>query len=389
MIKSLEGIRGIAALIVALYHLKIGVDHFSLIRNGYLFVDLFFVLSGFVMYASYASSISTMADLRPFLVRRIGRLVPLLLFSTLFFVLVANAIVVAKRVALEAGYASVLHSPEQANFLIPAASEIIATLTLTHGMGVFDRLILNTPSWSISVEFYAYVLFAALCILLMAKARIAAFVAFSAIGFVVSVWASVSIHDCLEQKGCLSLTYDFAFPRAVYAFFLGALVASFSGAAKRNFETLQLPALAVLTFLLLVVDAHPVVSFFFPLVFAVLILSIGHDGGFISYFLKPRMLQILGQRSYSVYLMHMPLLLLFENLVKRVDGIALSIAVLLLYVAVLVVVSGWTYRFIEDPLRIRFNRLASQLSRSSSSQPMKMGELHEHSPISADRPEKT
>lgn len=389
MIKSLEGIRGIAALIVALYHLEVGADHFSIIRNGYLFVDLFFVLSGFVMYASYASSLSTTVDFRAFLIRRIGRLMPLLIFSTLFFVFVANVIVLAKRAVLSYGSTSILHSPEQADFLIPAASEVIATLTLTHGMGVFDRLILNTPSWSISVEFYAYVLFAALCLLLVAKKRIAAFAILSVIGLVISIWASVMIHDCLVQKGCLSLTYDFAFPRAVHSFFMGALVACFSHAMSRSFESLQLPACGMLVVLLSVVDAYPIVSFAFPLAFAILILSICHDEGRVASILKPRFFQMLGQRSYSIYLMHMPLLLLFSNLVKRVDSGVLLIGVLLLYVAVVVTVSGWTYRFIEDPLRIRFNRLASQFSRAPANSPLNAVELREAPSLPSDPRGKT
>src|SRR3954471_3680449 len=100
MIKSLEGGRGIAAVIAALYHLHIGAHGISAIRNGYLFVDLFFVLSGFVIFAAYGSRMRNAQDLRSFLIRRIGRLLPLLLFSALAFVLTVNAIALAKTLAL-------------------------------------------------------------------------------------------------------------------------------------------------------------------------------------------------------------------------------------------------------------------------------------------------
>jgi peptidoglycan/LPS O-acetylase OafA/YrhL len=360
MIKALEGGRGVAALIVALYHLKIGTEHFGFIRHGYIFVDLFLVLSGFVIYAAYASRMTSSEDFRSFLIRRIGRLFPLLVFSSVVFVLAANAIALAKQIAFAQGYSSILNNPEALEYLIPSAAEIFSTLTLTHGMGVLDRLILNTPSWSISTEFYTYLLFAAVCLLLRGSHRLATFGVLSVIGFMISIWASVQIHDCLLQGGCLSLTYDFGFPRTVAAFFLGALACHASRTMKFNFETLQLPGLLALAILFSLADAFPVVAFAFPLAFTLLILSVRSDQGLIAGIFNLKPFQILGQRSYSIYLMHMPLLLIFENLAKRVDGLLLSTIVVLLYVTILVVVSGLTYKYIENPFRARFNRYANR-----------------------------
>lgn len=389
MIKSFEGIRGVAALIVALYHLGIGYDYFPFIRHGYLFVDLFFVLSGYVMYASYASSISTTTDLQPFLIRRIGRLVPLLIFSTVCFVLIENTIVLGKRIVISAGYADILNSPDQLAFAVPSTAEILSTLTLTHAMGVFDRLILNTPSWSISVEFYAYVLFGALCVLLSGKKRIVAFGIFACIGAAISIWASIVVHRCLEQNGCLSLTYNFGFPRALYSFFLGAILAFHQQgkSSDRDYSGLQWPALAAVSTILLLVDDYPVVSFLFPLVFAFLILSICNDAGPLAHLLGKPMLLVLGQRSYSIYLMHMPLLLVFSNLVGRADSFGPRAVLLLSYVAILIVVSGWTYRFVEDPLRLRFNRWASRCSAPRERGSLDIGELSKARAVSAERSE--
>jgi peptidoglycan/LPS O-acetylase OafA/YrhL len=364
MIRALEGGRGIAALIVALYHLKIGAEYFGFVRHGYIFVDLFLVLSGFVICSAYSSRMNTARDFRSFFIRRIGRLFPLLVFSTLFFVLAANAIVLAKNVAYSLGYASVLNNPGAREYLVPSASEIISTLTLTQGMGVFDRLILNTPSWSISTEFYTYVLFAAVCLLLAGRSRLIAFAVLGLAGFMVSVWASLRIHDCLQQGGCMSLTYDFGFPRTVFSFFLGALAYHASCVMQFDFRMLQVPGLLALAILFSLQDAFPAVAFAFPLVFTVLILSVRSDQGFLARLFNLKPFQVLGQRSYSIYLMHMPLLLFFENIARRVDGIMLGIAVLVVFVIVLVVVSGWTYKYIEDPFRAKFNRYASRAESS-------------------------
>ncbi|HZW23103.1 acyltransferase [Noviherbaspirillum sp.] len=357
MIKSIEGVRGLAALLVALYHLKIGSEYFSLIRNGYLFVDLFFVLSGFVICAAYGDAMRSGADLRQFIWRRIGRLFPLLVFSTVVFVLGSNAIVLAKKLAVSAGHAGLLNNPGALEYLVPTAGEILATLTFTHSLGLFDELILNTPSWSISVEFYTYLLFALVCLLLTGAGRIVLLAVLSLAGLIISAWASVNIHDCIAAKGCLSLTYDFGLARSIHSFCLGALAFYSSRILKMNIPAIQITVMFALFLLLTLVDYVSIAAFAFPVAFAALVLSLSKDSGPLADALKPGLFQVLGQRSYSIYLMHMPLLLIFENLTKRVSGLVSSITVLVAYVLVLYVISGWTYRFVEAPMRDWFNRL--------------------------------
>lgn len=360
MIKSFEGGRGVAALIVALYHLKIGADHFTLIRNGYLFVDLFFVLSGFVMCASYARKINSYSDFQSFFIRRVGRLLPLLIFSTVVFILASDLIVFAKRIAFDHGYAGMLHHPGALSYLIPSSFEILATLTLAHSMGLFDHLILNTPSWSISVEFYTYLVFAAICYKARNKSHPSIFFSFSVIGLIISVLASATIHGCLVKKGCLSLTYDFGFTRSLFSFFLGALAFRAGALTILQQKIGQIAGLLLLAFIFDFVDVLPALAFMSPLVFALILVTIRNDIGIFSELMKLRVFQMLGQRSYSIYLMHMSILLVFENFAKRVHGAMPSVLILVGYVAVLIWVSGWTYRFIENPMRIRFNRIGNQ-----------------------------
>jgi len=359
MIKSIEGIRGIAAIIVALYHLKIGNDYFPVIRHGYLFVDLFFVLSGFVMCANYAGKIRTIDDVGTFLIRRFGRLFPLLILSSLIFVLLANGIVFIKKIAVANGYSAFLNNPDALQYVIPSLGEALSTLTMTHSLGLFDHLILNTPTWSISTEFYTYFLFAGICSLFIQQARLAAFALLSITGLLISVWASINVHDCIaEENGCLSLTYDFGFPRCVASFFLGAIAYHSSRLFRFNPTALQITSAFSLYLLISLLDYAPVTAFVFPVAFALLVIAISTDSGPLADTLKHNLFQKLGQRSYSIYLMHMPLLLIFENFSKRTTGLISMTVVLLAYVVVLYLVSGGTYKLIENPFRLWFNRLA-------------------------------
>ncbi|MDO8299212.1 acyltransferase, partial [Lacisediminimonas sp.] len=288
MIKSLEGGRGLAALIVALYHLKIGTADWSVLRNGYLFVDLFFVLSGFVICAAYAGRMANGDDFRAFLIRRTGRLLPLLLFSTLFFILVQNGIVLAKRIAAAAGYGAALASPGALDFVTPDPAQLLAVATFTHGMGLFHDLILNTPSWSISTEFFTYLLFAAICLFAKGRARLLVFAFLSMAALAISVWASVTIHQCLVKGGCLSLTYDFGFPRTVFSFFLGTLCWHFSRIWNTDGTLFTIAGSVLLLALLTLVDGRPVLAFAFPFAFALLILGVSRDQGWLAAVLKTR-----------------------------------------------------------------------------------------------------
>ncbi|NEX61963.1 acyltransferase family protein [Noviherbaspirillum galbum] len=363
MIKSLEGLRGIAAVVVALYHLKIGINEFSAIRHGYLFVDLFFVLSGFVISKTYASRMQDGDDFRLFIARRIGRLLPLLLFSTLAVIVGTNMLVAAKRFAIASGHAGMLGSPGDIAYLVPSLGEIVSTVTFTHALGLFDHLVLNGPTWSISTEFYTYLLFAAICLIAPERKRLAVFAILSIAGLLLSIWASVVVHHCIGAGQCLALTYDFGFVRCLHAFFLGVLTQACSQRWRFDSSALQVSIAFLLFLSLALVGNVSAAAFAFPAAFAVLVLSLGEDTGPLADTLKLPLFQQLGLRSYSIYLMHEPLLLVFGNPARRATGILSASLVVILYVAALYVVSGWTYRWIEKPYRDRINRLTADSTR--------------------------
>lgn len=358
MIKSFEGGRGIAAVFVALFHLGIGASFVSPLRNGYLFVDLFFVLSGFLIYSVYSKQLENTDAFKPFIIRRFGRLFPLLVFATVAYVAGQNLVVFVKSMAVMLGYSRFFREPGLLEYSYPNAAEIVSTLSLTHGLGLFDKLILNYASWSISTEFYAYLLFASLCFLTRGRIRLAIIAMLAVLGYLLTVWASVDLHDCLTIGRCFDVSYDFGFARCVSAFFLGGLVSHFVKLIDFNANRLQIIGLVALTALFWAVDDYPILGIFFPGVFAILIVSISKDTGFLAELLKCRPFQILGERSYSIYLMHPVVLLPLMSYRDSIKGVAMSSAVLVAYLAVLWVVSGLTYRFVENPFRIIFNRIA-------------------------------
>ncbi len=143
-VKALTGLRGAAASIVAVHHflqMPISPWH-ELPLRGYLAVDVFFVLSGFVLALTYADAFAVDRGSQPyrdFLIRRVARIYPIFLVILLYTVL---------RIALQDP--SALASSG-------ALRCVVANLLLIQGWGMAPSLII--PSWSISTEMAAYLAF--------------------------------------------------------------------------------------------------------------------------------------------------------------------------------------------------------------------------------------
>jgi peptidoglycan/LPS O-acetylase OafA/YrhL len=374
MIKSFEGARGLAAVFVALYHFGVLFRAIPLIEYGYLFVDLFFVLSGFVISATYSSRITKFADLKPFMIRRFGRLFPLMVFTTILFVLAFNFAIWMKRTVVAMGYTNLFKNPEALNYMVPNVGELAGTVLFTQGMGVFDSLILNYASWSVSVEFYTYIVFALVWIMLRHRVRLFTSLLLSFVGITVAAWTSFTLHDCVRLQTCYSVTFDFGFARCIGGFFLGTLTYRLSKAIKINAATCQLAVLIAFTAFYCSVGRIPTLAFVFPLLCALLVASISHDEGFLADWLQRKPFQVLGERSYSIYLLH-PIALAFFAPVTNVINASqtllryalCSIIGIVVYLMILIVVSGWTFKFIESPCRDWFNRIATRKASKTSS----------------------
>jgi peptidoglycan/LPS O-acetylase OafA/YrhL len=148
-LRGLTALRGLAAVAVLLYHSSFVAFHFAggappwAWRRGSLAVDLFFFLSGFVLTHVYERRLADDPSWRMvggFLWARFSRIYPASFFTTMVFVL-----------AFTVGN---LPFPADASF----TKELIASLLLLQVPWVGEPVI-NSPSWSISAEWYAYLVF--------------------------------------------------------------------------------------------------------------------------------------------------------------------------------------------------------------------------------------
>jgi peptidoglycan/LPS O-acetylase OafA/YrhL len=147
---NLEGLRFLASAAIVLHHFVpytqrgLGSVEFWSGRFS-IAVDLFFVISGIVIASGYLGRTSSWREYGGFIRRRFGRLYPLHLLTLGFYVAIG--------VATSLGLISVMG---ESNY---AFDQLPANLLLVHAWGFSSQLSFNYVSWSISAEWFVYLLF--------------------------------------------------------------------------------------------------------------------------------------------------------------------------------------------------------------------------------------
>lgn len=373
----LDSWRGICAVLVVVFHFDAyGHPHdWKLIQNGIMFVDFFFVLSGFVIAFGYADRLRQGFGILQFMWLRAGRIYPLHFFMLMVFVL------------FELSFAGLVaqYSPTGRDAFTGANSidKMIANIFLLQSMNLYTKGSWNVPSWSISVEFYNYVIYAVIAASLTLRAYRVALVAL----VLLLCLAFMSI-DGLN----LGAAYQWGILRCLYGFIAGALAQQIvvqRMGVIRWLERLPFGA-ATLVEVLITVVAGCFIAYskftlwwnFIPFVFAAVLIVFSEEKGAISRLLRQPPFLLLGALSYSIYLVHYFIQLRIVNaatLAQKLLGVPLfssgvsegmNVRLLgrtlwqgdLLYLAMLAMVVGasyLTYRFIEMPCM----RLSRDLAR--------------------------
>jgi len=362
----LDSFRGLCALFVVVYHLHVS-DSFAEIaffRGSSIFVEFFFVLSGFVLAHGYAFRENL--SFGPFLSARFFRLYPLHLFMLLVFVLLE----LGKWSALEFFGISFNNMAFTNDY---ALESILPNLLLVHAWTPFTNpLSFNTPSWSISIEFYMYLLLY-LSLLMAGRLRMLVWGLLPLVMFYLMITGS----DLLVP----------AVMRGLSGFFGGVICYL---VYRRYLSRINVPVwLASLVEVALILLVIAVVqsdveyrSVWATLVFFLTVLWFSLEGGLLSTALKRDSLQFLGRLSYSMYMTHAAVIYLFTSLflvlqkligrqtMSMVDGVRFfdtgyglwnNLLVALMLASVLLC-SCWTYRVIE----VRGQALGKQLRSKSS-----------------------
>lgn len=377
-LSNLTPLRGIAALLTVMFHvdlmlggggnLLVKFKDSLLFTRLYLMVDFFFVLSGFIMvhvYGKWFNDSVEKNEFKQFTIARFARVYPLHFVTLLYCVGLKLWFVAAGGIET---------NPMDA--ISNNWSAIPSHLLLLHSMNVNEWFTWNNASWSISTEWWMYMLFPFLVkpfLKLKSAGRaiivLACFAGYVFITFVivpiVTVPASIPFVAVNPADLTINVSYQYGFLRCLFGFVLGMMVYQYyvEGAAKRFVANGY--ALLLLTLGLGVCLHFAVPDVFSVAFFPLILLSAAYGSKNMDAFFGTRPLQRIGDWSFSIYLVHQPLMYTIGTIMSYLNppnpnspagpppqmDMLTGWLICIVFIAFTLLISFLTYRFVEVPAR--------------------------------------
>jgi peptidoglycan/LPS O-acetylase OafA/YrhL len=310
-----------AGMMLEPWALTLPTAAYTLIRDGYLAVSAFFVLSGFVLMQNYGGTVWTPTALMRYARGRFARVYPVYALSLL----------------LIAPYISLSNVPDKSSLV---ANYVLLFQGWTEPLPVHW----NTPAWSLSCEMFFYLCFPLAVMWLRRLSGRAAILAGAAICFLPAVMWKLGVPDAFK-------------PLIHLADFLLGILASRAYEALRPKLTgrgywLYVPGTAGVVALML----HPLLipavldmnGFLRPFT-ALTLVGLALNGGWLAQGLSTRLAVFLGKTSYAVYILHIPLLWSYKRWAPYWFPGMPGAGMAAIYVCGVVLVSAVVYRLFEEP----------------------------------------
>lgn len=355
-IHSLTPMRGIAAIWVMLFHIDVSLfyrdfgallprDQTGFFSKGYLWVDFFFLLSGFVIAHVYSQQLTTsprIPAIKHYLWARFARIYPLHIFTLLILIIVTP--IVAHI------YPTVVDGSWKTYF---AWSALPSHLSLTQAMNQHVYLSWNIVSWSIGAEWWTYVL-SIPCIIWLAGRGLKTSIAFGVLSFAL---LAALVFILPDKK--LDITFDYGFFRCLFEFNIGLVLYQFYARHSLIKILAQDWVVAALMLAITIIFHERWNDLFIIPCFSVLILALAYNNTNVSALLNLPLFQYLGKISYSIYMVHSLWFMVFWFSLPQIKahwGVSVfssleKLAYATLFVVFTLISSHFTYYYVELKLQ--------------------------------------
>jgi peptidoglycan/LPS O-acetylase OafA/YrhL len=326
-----------AAAVVVLHYMEYAKDNaiahvvFTHVQHFNLFVDLFFVISGFVIAKQYLERVGGPDDIKRFLWRRIARIYPLHLLTLAFYLAIAAV--------LQLGLA---RGENPARYPL---SDLPAQLLMLHAL-IGERLTFNFPSWSLSAEMFCYLLFPFLA------AGAARWRSSVPIIVVIAVLANSAVSGFTDAGAWTEWINRGGMFRALPSFVLGITLYIFRARLDLA-PAIHLPFTLLLSAFLLFGGFLPQALMLIA-VYAIVLLAARADATGQDTLLSRNRVDRWSDLTYSVYMLHIPVATVVLTIGGRYLTPFVPDAKLVLVppaFVVLAVASRASYRYVETPIR--------------------------------------
>lgn len=302
-----EGMRGLAALTVVTYHVNGAFGASRWLPSAYLAVDLFFVLSGFVLAHAYEHRFAAGMTAWHFMRLRLIRLYPLYALALLYYLLSMAA----------SGLGGTDISARIATVAAALPANLLFLPMLGDGAGQEASLFpLNVPAWSLFFELFVNALFVIFWHRLTIRTLMAV-IGTAAAALLICAW-----HYGTLELGWNQETIGVGFARVLYGFPLGVLLFRLRNSIPR---LLASPAPALLGTIILMIPAFAEVhlsaaySFIAVTLLAPALVALGARAS-VKSALVTKFCLILGKASYGIYVFHSVVIFVFVKICRLLMG---------------------------------------------------------------------
>lgn len=348
-ITGLDGIRAIAVIMVLAYHLKL-----ALFKSGFLGVTVFFVLSGYLITGILISEVEEEGtiDLKNFWLRRIRRLVPAVMSMAVVIIFVSA---VVNRIIFTKGCKDFLASVLGFNNWW----QIFNKVSYFEAAGVPSPF---THCWSLAIETQFYLIYPLILLGIYKlvksreEGRAKRGLLFAGVTLLLALISVILMIVLFDPQQDASRVYYGTDTRA-FSLLFGALLAilwEYQMVPRRLSASVNM-VLGSVSFAVLLVMTIAINGssnfwyrggqFFGTILTVLMVYAVSGRKTWLSRFLSNPVLKWIGDRSYSIYLWHYPIILLISK------GIKASWWITLIEIVLSVVLAELSYRFIETPIR--------------------------------------
>lgn len=348
-ITGLDGIRAIAVIMVLAYHLKL-----ALFKSGFLGVTVFFVLSGYLITGILISEVEEEGtiDLKNFWLRRIRRLVPAVMSMAVVIIFVSA---VVNRVIFTKGCKDFLASVLGFNNWW----QIFNKVSYFEAAGVPSPF---THCWSLAIETQFYLIYPLILLGIYklvksrGEGRAKRGLLFAGVTLLLALISVILMIVLFDPQQDASRVYYGTDTRA-FSLLFGALLAilwDYRMVPRRLSASVNmvLGSVSFAVLLVMTIAINGSSNFWYrggqfvgTILTVLVIYTVSGRKTWLSRFLSNPVLKWIGDRSYSIYLWHYPIILLISK------GIKASWWITLIEIVLSVVLAELSYRFIETPIR--------------------------------------
>lgn len=348
-ITGLDGIRAIAVIMVLAYHLKL-----ALFKSGFLGVTVFFVLSGYLITGILISEVEEEGtiDLKNFWLRRIRRLVPAVMSMAVVIIFVSA---VVNRIIFTKGCKDFLASVLGFNNWW----QIFNKVSYFEAAGVPSPF---THCWSLAIETQFYLIYPLILleiyklVKIRGEGRAKRALLFAGVTLLLALISVILMIVLFDPQQDASRVYYGTDTRA-FSLLFGALLAilwEYRMVPRRLSASVNmvLGSVSFAVLLVMTIAINGSSNFWYrggqflgTILTVLMVYAVSGRKTWLSRFLSNPVLKWIGDRSYSIYLWHYPIILLISK------GIKASWWITLIEIVLSVVLAELSYRFIETPIR--------------------------------------